>query len=322
MKKIYIVVLFLVSALMAHAEYYNVLTTQTQSYVTMSFAGGIALNTTSADPMTGEMGGNSMFSLSYELTKKRFFFNAGIGLDYMYTRMNIMAFADEYQRIDRDGDQIKYRYMYDNYKEGDHQLIVTIPLQFGWRFVEHAYLAAGLKIKLPVWGKYATIADMYTEGEYARFVQPISQNVPEFGYYPQAQYVGGGYYDWVSVDLAPNFEIGMIWPFENNVSLRVGAFCEYAIPVVKIHDMDYDLLDYSKVDINPLTQNQVDLQDHLQFNSVLFSHFNESVLKHSNDPLLKTAVAQNLLAGIRLTLRFNVTKVPQHCNCDRDYRKR
>lgn len=303
-------------ALTANAQYYNTVSSRCRHFLNLSVGGGIAEDFATSEFVSNKLGADGTFAFSYEIQKKFFFFNFGIGLDYTYTSQGVKHMVDQYERIDRDNEPIIYRYVYNNYKEGQHTLIGTVPIQFGFFLGQYVYLAIGAKASMPVLGFYKTNTEMYTEGEYIRFLQPISQNVPYYGYYPNAEYQYRGTFDPIfSLNVTPTFEVGGVIPLtegrQKPIDLRLGAYVEYAVPIMN-KTVSENLIIYDHVDLNPLTQNEADLRANIAFNTIPYSHFNSSVLDMGGmDLMLKKA--QLFTVGIRATFRFDVTRPPKIC---------
>lgn len=303
-------------ALGANAQYYNSITSLPQSWMTLSLGGGVANNMSTSDFVKTRLGGGGQFEFAYEVSKKSFFFNVGVGLDYRFTSQNLDGMTDQYPRLDRDGAQILYRYVYKNYREDQHNILATVPIQFGYRCTEHFYVALGAKVSLPFHTAYKTATDMFTEGEYVQLIQPISRNVPKYGFYPEEHYSAKGSLGLTSMTVSPTVELGAWLPVAKKIECRLGVFCEYAIPVYNFASSDKGfLLDYSQVDLNPVTQTQENLADNLRFGSILTSRMNMTVLDNGGKDLLKNA-PQYLTAGIRCTILFNVTQPEEICICE------
>jgi len=312
-KRILILPLLFLS-LGVQAQYYNTMSSRCRHYINLSVGAGVAENLSFNNYVTNRVGGNGQFAFTYEIQKKLFFFNFGVGVDYMLTSQGISHFVDQYNRVDKEGDEILYRYVYDNYKEHQHILTGTFPIQFGFNLGQYVYLAVGAKVSAPFFTQYTTKTDMYTEGEYIRFIQPISRNVPAYGFYATDTYKYKGIINPLgSINVAPTFEIGGRIPLDakKKIDCRVGLYAEYAIPVVK-KQFSAELMDYSATQTDPLTQNQADLKANIRFNSLMYSHFPSSVLETSGMTFM-TKAAEYLTVGVKATFCFDVTIPPKIC---------
>lgn len=296
---------------MSYAQYYSTVTSRARHYLNLSVGAGISENMSVTELVSNKVGGTGQFQFTYEMDKKSFFFQFGVGVDYLYTGQGLAEMTDQYERNDKDGEPILYRYVYSDYKEAQHNILVTIPVMFGFHFATYGYVSAGAKVGLPVYGHYKTTTDMFTEGEYLRFVQPISKNVPAYGFYPRGEYSYSGDFDRSGIFVSPVFEIGGRFRIKKKIDCRLGLFAEYALPVGG-SNYKANLIDLNQVDINPVSQNQKNLEENIRFNSILMSHFNTTVLNHEGENLLDRA-SQYLQIGVRATFRFDVTIPPYIC---------
>lgn len=277
----------------------------TQHFITASLAGGAGLGTSCPDGIKPAIGGDGQVALSYEVLHRGFFFSFGVGADYRLSRYKLTDGTVEFfPRLDKDGQAINYRYVYNNYLEKEHTISVTAPIWFGYRVQDKVYFAVGAKISAPLWNTYSTKTDLYTEGEYPNLIEYVSRDVPSYGFYPTMECKQKGVYSMPSLMVSPMAEIGGFFRIVPGFSCRLGAYVEYAIPVMGSKH-DKVLVDYSAVDVNPATQTQENLQANIRFNSIL-------------DSRMSAAVAQYISFGIRATFRFNVTRTPSFCMCETD----
>ncbi len=289
----------------------------TQHFITASLAGGTGLGMSGQQMIKPALGGEGQFALSYEVLHNGFFFSFGIGMDYRMSRYKLAdGMVDAFATQDRDGHDIIYRYVYSNYRETQQTVSATVPVWFGYRIKDKIYFAFGAKLAMPVWNNYRTKTDLYTEGIYPNLIEYVSRNVPSYGFYPTAEYEGKGTYKAPTLSVSPMAEVGGFFRIVPGFSCRIGAYVEYAIPVMGKYATG-DIVDYSAVDRNPQTQNMENLNQTIRFNSVMDSHVNVSATAHAGENLFK-GFSQYLSFGIRATFRFNVTRTPSVCMCEKD----
>lgn len=322
--KRYILPLLLVLAVTARAQYYNSITSQPQSYLTLTAGGGALLMMGNSDVLHTAPGATADFSFRYEVSKRSFFFNFGLGLDYHFTAPGMDAFTDVFQRQDRDGQPIEYRYCYSNYGEKQHTLFASLPIQFGFLLGKHVYIAAGVKASYSFIRQYQTTTDMYTEGLYPQLMEAVSRDVPSYGYYPVAKYGTSGTYQNAPLYLSPSFEAGVMLPLARRVDCRIGAYVEYALPIGGSSPATA-LIDYSAVNLSPQTQSQEDLMQNLHFNSLSDAVLTLPAKTVGTEDIpaqtvtLADEMKHRLMVGLRVTFRFNVTPPKHDCMC-LDYR--
>ena len=126
----------------------------TQHYLTLSAGGGMAQNLSAAKIAKANPGADAQVAFSYEIGKRGFFFNFGIGADYLFTRTSIDGFTEQTPRVDKDGRQILYNMVFSDYMEKQHTLLASVPVQFGYRFHRYAYFAVGAKVQMPLITQY------------------------------------------------------------------------------------------------------------------------------------------------------------------------
>ena len=258
---------------------------------------GISLTGVEASPILGKKtdayakaGGGGQATLLYELHKGHFFFNAGLGADYIVTNCALDAYADAFPRVDFTGEPMLYRYVYSDLKEQETQVRILMPIQFGYRFGDWVYAALGAAVRFqPIVNKTSSTARMFTEGEYERFIQPI-RNAPEYDYRAEAEYKGSSPVRSATNEVALEAEVGARIPLKG-VQMRIGAYVGYDLPLQSYTSKraNMTLMDYSE-------------DPNIRFNSLLDS------------PVLNKD-AQRVRAGIRVTFLFDVTRDKSACMC-------
>lgn len=289
----------------------------TQHFITTSIAGGSGLGMSCNEMIRPGAGADGQIALSYEVLRSGFFFSFGIGADYRLSRFNMKGdMVDQFPSPDRDGRPVLYRYHYSKYREVEHTLYGSVPVWFGYRIKDKVYFSLGAKVSMPLWNTYSVSTDLYTEGEYPNLIDVVSRDVPSYGYYPEMKYGYKGSYKAPTLMVSPMAEVGGFIRIVPGYSLRLGAYVEYAIPVMGNH-YTVDIVDYSSVDTNPQTRNRENLQANIRFNSVLNAHMDPSSTSYAGQDIMKS-MSQFISFGIRATFRFNVTRAPSVCMCEFD----
>ena len=269
------------------------------------------------DMIRPSAGGEGQIAVSYEVLRSGFFFSIGVGADYRLSNYAMKQnMVDQFPMPDRDGRSTLYRYVYSRYREQEHTIYGSVPIQFGYRIKNKVYFSLGAKASMPLWNTYSVSTDMYTEGEYPNLIDVISRNVPSYGYYPEVHYAYKGSYKAPTLMVSPTAEVGGFFRIVPGISCRIGAYVEYAIPVGN-QPAVMDIVDYSSVDQNPQTRTFENLQANIRFNSVLNARMSPASTSYAGQNVMKNA-AQYISFGIRATFRFNVTQTPSVCMCDID----
>jgi hypothetical protein len=88
------------------------------------------------------------------------------------------------------------------------------------------------------------------------------------------------------------------------IQMRAGVFIGYDFPLMSYDSKraDTPAADYKEVDINPYTQTQASLAQHIAFHSLFDS------------PEVKKDL-QRVRAGVRIAFLFDVTHTPNTCMC-------
>lgn len=297
-------------------QYYNTVSSRCRHFLDLSVGGGVAVNMAKAPLVNTKIGADGNFAFTYELDKKSFFFQIGIGVDYILARRGLDPFTDSYTgRFDKDGFLLnRYSYAYTSYAEQSHYLMGTVPVLFGFQLTQHMYISFGAKLMMPFMSTYKADATMYTEGVYDMFIDVISQNVPAYGFYEEAEYTYKAPLTFGLTDIyvAPTLELGAKLPIKKKIDVRVGVYAEYALPISS-SNAKMDLVDYSMVQLNPTLQNQYDLAENIRFNPIAHSRFNATVEGENSAAYLQNDPSQYLNVGIRATFRFDVTIPPKIC---------
>lgn len=303
-KYLYIVLLCVLPAVVSVAAPRQYKSATLTHWVGLSVTGVEANLLPNGDDIIIKGGGGGGGHLLYELRTGGWFFNIGLGADYILTNTALATYTDAFGRVDRTGEALTYRYNYSDYAEQQRQVRLMIPLQVGYQFGDYAYVGIGASFRTkPLLNEIRTHTRMYTQGEYERFIEPF-HDAPYYGFWPEAEYSGTGTMYSATNEMAVEAEVGVNIPLNvKKLRLRAGLFVGYDLPLSHYEDREgMTLVDYSAVDKSPFTQTQEDIQANIRFNSML-------------DTPIAVKEAQRLRIGLRLTLLVDVTPKPKHCMC-------
>ncbi len=253
----------------------------------------------------GKWGGIGGGNIGYELQYQGFFVGLGVGFDYMQTSLNYDGvWVDMFNRLDKEAESHIYSYSYSAYQETNTTYMLTLPIYLGYNVGEYFYAKAGITFELPLAATYQSSVTMETYGEYERFIETF-YDMPRYGFYTPDVYSFSGSVETGKLPRAAfGLELGSNIPLSTRkVRMRIGVYGEYDIPLSTTSYLSW--VDYSKVDINPLTQNKENLRANLHLNSYLDTN-------HCNK------IYQGLSLGVRFTLLFDVTKSRYDCRCIND----
>ena len=251
-----------------------------------------------------KFGGGGGGHLLYELNAKGWFVNIGVGADYMITNIWMGAYTDAFARVDRMGEALTYRYQFSDLSEQQRQLRVVVPLQIGYQSEDMWYVGVGAAFRTaPLINTIGSKAQMYAQGEYDRFIEPIRET-PYYGFWARDTYTGQGVMLSATNEVALEAEARVNIPMPMQViKMRAGVFVGYDLPLTKYEARSSSpLVDYSAVNTNPLTQTQENVKQNIRFGSML-------------DTSLAAHDAHRLRVGVRLTVLFDITPKPKHCMC-------
>lgn len=245
--------------------------------------------------------------LQYEIHAGKFFFNAGLGFDYIVTNNAMASYSDAFDRVDLMGEQLIYRYVYSDFKEQERQLRFILPVQFGYEIGEWMYIGLGAEFRAaPFINNFKSSGRMFAEGEYERFIEPI-RNSEQYGFWPESEFNTIPLRASADAhEVAVELELGARVPMGKKGLARFSVYAGYDIPFDYSSKDSKPLFDYSRIDTNPATQSWENTQKYLQINSLLSS-------------TLMNITTQRLRVGVRVSLLINVTHTPSRCMCLRDY---
>lgn len=253
-----------------------------------------------------QIGADGQFHIGYELRQRNFFFGIGVGGDFDLHRQGIDSLKDTYARIDREADPVEYTYAYRDYKDLQQAVSLSIPIYVGGYLTEEFYMLAGVKIGLHLWNTHTVHTEMETYGTYPQFIHTI-RHAEYFGYYNESHYTYTSAYPAPALKVTPMVELGYKIPVETKskrVEMRLGGYVEYGIPLSAQNTLR--LVDISRTDVNPVTQNQKNLEQFIVLNPAVASDWQDKG---------KTC---NLQVGVRFTCLFNVTPPKKFCMCSPD----
>lgn len=302
-KYLYIVLLSVLPAVVSVAAPRQYKSATLTHWVGMSVTGVEANLLPNGNDIIIKGGGGGGGHLLYELRTGGWFFNIGLGADYILTNTALATYTDAFGRVDRTGEALTYRYNYSDYAEQQRQVRLMIPLQVGYQFGDYAYVGIGASFRTkPLLNEIRTHTRMYTQGEYERFIEPF-RDAPYYGFWLEDEYSGTGIMRSATNEMAVEAEVGTNIPLNaKKVRMRAGLYFGYDLPLSQFEEREATaLVDYSAVNKSPYSQSQEDLKENIRFNSMLDTSL--------------SAEAQRVRVGLRLTVLFDVTPKPRHCMC-------
>lgn len=302
----YFVVILLLPTTLVHAQGWG---RGPSHFLGVAIGGGTANNLFYQEQITPKLGGAGNFSVLYELHQKGFVFGLGVEAQYQYTREWGDVYIEEFSRIDKTNEQFMYGYVYNSVMTLSHDVRITFPVYMGYVSSSGVYALIGAKLSTSLFPYATTIANMYTQGDYAWSIEPIrnvgGNDFTSFGYYPEQTYQTQNPYI-EKLWAAATAEIGSYIPLSANIAktrLRAGVYVNYGIRIGQMPSLMQ--ADYSCVNTDAYSQSQEDLQTNLQLN-----------------PLINTcrigSKAHNLEVGVKLAVLINVNTYSPPCHCNRE----
>lgn len=336
-------ILLLVAAMMVisvEARNYRSFDERANHFITLSLGAGENNTLTSqkglenVPKVTDILGADALFGLGYELRFHKVFVGLQAQLDYDLTRQSLSYFEETRKGyidnvVGSDGirqENISYRYMYDSYQEAQNHLQGSGQLCVGGNVGQHVYVLAGAKFSASVRSGYHANIMLSTTKIYndalAPEVDKLSDKDGAYGTHLMDPKPSHLYSDPQEDDsyltanpfrfkVSPIIEVGArirIPSASGRVGMRVGAYAEWAIPVMGSTEQGsnlvvYDHLEYFKhggYTVIPNTRQYMD--ELIKVNSVL----NTTNISRANALSLT-----QLTVGVKCTLLFNVT-APKH----------
>lgn len=241
-------------------------------FITLDVQAGEAttlLDVESNLPIRPALGLDAQLGIGYELQKNKFFFSVGARATYDLTRNKVKDYTESFLQMDYENEPVLYRYHYVSIKTSHNILMLGVPVQFGVYITPQVYMAAGVRAEYPLVMSYKTGAQIYTDGVYDQYIQPI-ENDPKYGYYPKfpLSYSGARAFKKMYPMVTPGFEVGARFRLKKRTFVRVGAYVEYGFPLGAEYKLPF--IDYSLVDQTPGGRSLEDLQQNLIINSELY----------------------------------------------------
>lgn len=287
----------------AQSEYYSVSSNQLTHYLGLSVGGGEANRIRiKNDALKNKAGGAASFALHYEMQYRSWMWGLGLEASFLYLHDQVLPFLDSFMRMDIDGDEVNYEYVYTAYQEKSQMANLRIPIYAGKRFGS-VYTILGVRFDIPIWAQYEVTTDMYTRGTYPWSITPIvSEGINDFsslGFYPPKNYTYLNIYE-ENLYITPFLEVGYEFFRSDRANMRVGAYGAYAMPISVAKRMT--VANYSNIDINPKTQTQANMEKNIIWNPLAHND------KYPSAP-------HRLEVGVKLTILFNVTADNHKCMC-------
>lgn len=243
----------------------------------------------------------------YELSYRHWRFGIGLDGGYHYKNDYISSFTDAFPRLDRNGESVSYEYVYHQYAQQNHVLMLSLPLHVGYDIGQWVYIQIGGRISMPLVSQYKVHTNLYTQGVYPWSISPIrSDHGNDFsllGYYPdQSLDYRSTYADYVRAGIS--FEAGGYLPLPQDakraIRLRMGVYATVDWRLGK--SPHHTIADYTNVDTNPTTQTQENLWQTLSLHALT------TTVAYASLPSV-------MECGIRLTCLFDATLEPKICRC-------
>ena len=208
---------------MGRAEYYSAAQNRLGHYLGISIGGGECNNVGKTDlPVKHRLGWTAELAVRYEMQYRNWAW--GIGVEgACQTLNNSTEFTDNLNRIDMDGDAFNYQYVYTAFAEKDLLANIAIPIYVGKQF-NHVYTLLGLAVEIPIWARYTTNTNMYTQGIYEWSISPVvsdaTNDFSPLGFYPASDYTYTDNYQ-ERLRLTPFLEVGYSYGIPTDILLHI-----------------------------------------------------------------------------------------------------
>ena len=281
-------------------------------------AGGYSTMLDDIKDIHNEFGGAAEVGFNYELQKRRFLFNVGVGYTYQNTGINVPDFSYsqgtfEDPLYDSQGDALVYNYNVSNRVERVTAHYVPIQLMFGGQFGSFYFLAGG-KFRLSVAAKTKVKADITTTGTYPQFIDDFA-NMYNHAFFNHKPFESKGstslnHCAAVSLEIGwrlgqrATSETGFNAPKDGKIRYRIGLFA------------DYGLLNIHRNKQEPLLQVEEQFMSRYQENPNL--NLNDLVtMNHSyNTTRFDNSKVNNLIVGVKFTMLFQLPSRGMCIRCD------
>jgi len=315
---------------MADAKKYSSKSSTTEHRMSLMFGAGESNTFTwqgknATVPIYDLPGAGVQAGFGYELWKDGLF--CGINLQLEYARHHQLAdyqedarsgYLDRALGVDNSQAEVKYHYIYESYAEHQNHINTEFLLYMGGDMGDRFYAMGGVKLSAMLYGSYKAGIRMQTRKVYDDIVLPEVEEASDIDGNYGSHYVSpkpGGRYMWLTdwdkgevanpfrVMLEPMLEAGVripLWINGTSHQIRLGAFVEWGVPVLKTSSEDVPLIDYSALESRRsrsglilMPDNREQLDALIRVNSLLNSEY----VSHS----MALSLTQ-LTAGVRLTL--------------------
>ena len=239
-----------------------------------------------------------------------YFFNPQWGLTTGFefavynTKYHLGIFEDKYMAVDIDNVNFDFHSLAQNYKERQRATMLQMPLMVQFQTpafnVRQFFAAAGVKVGVPIKGKYKSTVDLLNAGYYEFEEYYYYDYFMGFGEYEDIK--SKGTWDFNSA-LFLSAEAGMKWRLNDQFSLYTGAYFDYGLNAIyrtRIEQAPTHFVAYN-------TANPPDFA----VNSVILSSY-----KQNDVPHLFIDKINPLAAGIKLKLVFGKNSLKQQFPSD------
>ncbi len=296
MKRVYIVLLLHVCTLLLFAQH----------KIGVTIGGMTASQLDNIDITTSQLGYAGEVGAVYQLQKKSFLFQTGVGVDYAVLLQNIDSVSLAKEMVDAYGIKFTYRSLfYDRIDRAD-VVELSVPLMFGAKFSSF-YALLGAKFIYPLSVQTSQSAKLTSHADYNGMFYEDFENMPQHGYVNAQPMYSKGKIDFnydvrACVELGGNFDLTESAK-GNAIQLALGVFAEYGV-------------------LNTLASSNNNLID------IDYENYQNTKMSHVySTKLPSNAVVNNLRVGLRATILFPVAgegnaRHNKKCMCiDYIYRK-
>lgn len=265
-----------------------------------------------------EFGGAAEFGLTYELQKRHFLFDVGVGYTYQNTGLNVPDFSYsqgtlENPLYDSQGDALIYNYNVANRVERITAHYVPIQLMFGGQFGSFYFLAGG-KFRLSLSAKTKVKADLTTTGTYPQFIDDFA-NMYNHAFFDHKPFTSKGstslnHCAAVSLEIGWRLgqratrETGFDAPKDGKIRYRIGLFADYGVLNIHRNSEEPDL--YVADNFMSLYQEN----PNINLNDVVVMNHSFNTVRFDNSKV------NNLFVGVKFTMLFQLPTPGMCIHCD------
>lgn len=265
--------------------------------------GGGGLSTMQYDAVAGKQkaGFGGHFGLGYNLfLSKNWSLGTGVEFAFYSTRYNLDSYHTRYMTVDIEDNEFEFRSTISDYEEKQRAAMFQIPLMFQFQTGKKhmLYAAAGLKVGIPISGKYkSSNAGIQNSGYYAREdYEYTTQTFMGFGLFTGKNASGDLNFKTAFIASA---ELGVKWRLNEKWALYTGAYLDYGLNnIAKTQQAKSHLIEYNTVSPRNFAVNSI-------FNS-------QHTTSGSTQPFVDKI--NPIAAGIRLKLAFGKNSIQKKDN--------